>query len=48
LIIEVPAVIGWLQPVTVPRALTGLTPQQLEVLLAHELAHVRATTTWRR
>jgi HEAT repeat protein/beta-lactamase regulating signal transducer with metallopeptidase domain len=43
LIVEVPAVIGWLRPVIlVPAsALTGLTPQQLEVLLAHELAHVR-------
>lgn len=43
LLIEVPAVIGWLRPVIlVPTsALTGLTPQQLEVLLAHELAHVR-------
>ena len=43
LIVEVPAVIGWLRPVIlVPSsALTGLTPQQLEVLLAHELAHVR-------
>lgn len=43
LLIEVPAVIGWLRPVVlVPAsALTGLTPQQVEVLLAHELAHVR-------
>src|SRR5437867_1999202 len=43
LVMEVPAVIGWLRPVIlVPTsALTGLTPQQLEVLLAHELAHVR-------
>jgi len=43
LLIEVPAVIGWLRPIVlVPAsALTGLTPQQLEVLLAHELAHVR-------
>ncbi|MGH7522634.1 MAG: M56 family metallopeptidase, partial [Gemmatimonadales bacterium] len=43
LLIEVPAVIGWLRPVIlVPAsALSGLTPQQLEVLLAHELAHVR-------
>lgn len=42
LLVEVPAVIGWLRPVIlVPAsALTGLTPQQLEVLLAHELAHV--------
>jgi len=43
LVVEVPAVIGWLRPVIlVPTsALTGLTPQQLAVLLAHELAHVR-------
>ncbi|HEY7192685.1 MAG TPA: HEAT repeat domain-containing protein [Gemmatimonadales bacterium] len=43
LVIEVPAVVGWLRPVIlVPTsALSGLTPQQLEVLLAHELAHVR-------
>jgi len=43
LLVDVPAVIGWLRPVIlVPAsALTGLTPQQLEVLLAHELAHVR-------
>lgn len=43
LAVDVPAVIGWLRPVIlVPAsALTGLTPQQLEVLLAHELAHVR-------
>ena len=43
LLVEVPAVIGWLRPVVlVPAsALTGLAPQQLEVLLAHELAHVR-------
>src|SRR3989449_11254831 len=43
LLVEVPAVIGWPPPVVlVPAsALTGLTPQQLEVLLAHEMAHVR-------
>ena len=42
-IVEVPAVVGWLRPVVlIPvSALTGLTPQQLELLLAHELAHVR-------
>jgi beta-lactamase regulating signal transducer with metallopeptidase domain len=41
--IEVPTVIGWLRPVVlVPAsALTGLTPAQLETLLAHELAHIR-------
>jgi Zn-dependent protease with chaperone function len=40
---EVPAVIGWLSPVVLlpGSALTGLTPQQLEALLAHELAHIR-------
>ena len=43
LIVEVPAVIGaWRPVILVPAsAITGLTPQQLEVLLAHELAHVR-------
>lgn len=42
-LVQVPAVIGWLRPVIlVPAsALTGLPPQQLELLLAHELAHVR-------
>jgi beta-lactamase regulating signal transducer with metallopeptidase domain len=36
-------VIGWLRPVIlVPAAtLSGLTPRQLEAVLAHELAHVR-------
>lgn len=40
---QVPAVIGWLRPVIlVPAsALAGLSPQQLEAVLAHELAHVR-------
>src|ERR1700681_3641736 len=41
--VSVPAVIGWLRPVIlVPAsALAGLSPQQLEAVLAHELAHVR-------
>lgn len=41
--IDVPAVIGWFRPVVlVPfTALTGLSPEQLEAILAHELAHVR-------
>jgi beta-lactamase regulating signal transducer with metallopeptidase domain len=41
--VPVPAVIGWLKPVIlVPAsALAGLSPQQLEAILAHELAHVR-------
>lgn len=40
---EVPTVIGWLRPVIlVPAsALTGLTPEGLEALLAHELAHIK-------
>ena len=38
-----PSVVGWLRPVILlPSAtLLGLTPQQLEAVLAHELAHVR-------
>jgi len=41
--VSVPATVGWLRPVVlVPvSALTGLTPRQLEAILAHELAHVR-------
>jgi beta-lactamase regulating signal transducer with metallopeptidase domain len=41
--VTVPATVGWLRPVVlVPAsALTGLTPHQLEAILAHELAHVR-------
>ena len=42
-VVPVPAVVGWLRPVIlVPAsALTGLSPRQLEAILAHELAHVR-------
>ncbi len=41
--ISVPATVGWLRPVVlVPLStLAGLTPRQLEAVLAHELAHVR-------
>ncbi len=41
--VEVPMVIGWLRPVVlVPlSALAGLSPQQLEGILVHELAHIR-------
>jgi beta-lactamase regulating signal transducer with metallopeptidase domain/HEAT repeat protein len=41
--LRVPAVVGWLRPVVlVPAsAVAGLAPRQLEMLLAHELAHVR-------
>ncbi len=40
---EVPTVVGWLRPVIlVPvSAFTGLSPQQIEALLSHELAHIR-------
>ncbi|MBC7821782.1 MAG: M48 family metalloprotease, partial [Planctomycetaceae bacterium] len=42
-LIEVPTVIGWLRPmILLPvSVLTNLTPQQLEAVLAHELAHIR-------
>jgi beta-lactamase regulating signal transducer with metallopeptidase domain len=45
---QVPMVIGWLRPaILLPAAaLTGLTPQQLEAILAHELAHVRRNDYW--
>jgi GWxTD domain-containing protein len=42
-LVEVPTVIGWLRPVVLVPAscLTGLSPLQIEAVLAHELAHVR-------
>jgi beta-lactamase regulating signal transducer with metallopeptidase domain len=38
-----PATLGWLRPVILlpPATAMGLTPQQLEAVLAHELAHIR-------
>ena len=41
--VEVPTVIGWLRPVVLlPMAsLSGLSTQQIEMVLAHELAHIR-------
>jgi beta-lactamase regulating signal transducer with metallopeptidase domain len=41
--IEAPAVLGYLRPVILLPAssLMGLTPDQLEMILAHELAHIR-------
>jgi len=41
--VQVPTVIGWLRPVVLipASALTGLTPRQLEAVIAHELAHIR-------
>ncbi|HEY0547271.1 MAG TPA: M56 family metallopeptidase [Pyrinomonadaceae bacterium] len=43
IVAQVPTVIGWLRPVIlVPvSAFVGLSPQQIEALLAHELAHIR-------
>ena len=42
-LVQVPTTVGWLRPVVLlpASALTGLTPQQLELILAHELAHIR-------
>ena len=42
-LVQVPAVVGWLRPVIlVPAsAVAGLSPKELEAILAHELAHVR-------
>jgi ankyrin repeat protein/beta-lactamase regulating signal transducer with metallopeptidase domain len=42
-LVEVPMLIGWLRPtILVPASvLTGLTPDQLDAVLVHELAHVR-------
>ena len=42
-LVDVPTVVGFLKPVVLlpASALGGLTPQQLEAILAHELAHIR-------
>lgn len=41
--VSVPMLVGWVRPVMLMPAsvLTGLLPQQIEAILAHELAHVR-------
>jgi bla regulator protein BlaR1 len=41
--VSVPIVIGWLKPVILipPSALLGLTHKQLELIISHELAHVK-------
>jgi len=41
--VDVPTVIGFLKPVVLlpATALAGLSPQQIEAILAHELAHIR-------
>jgi beta-lactamase regulating signal transducer with metallopeptidase domain len=45
--VDVPMVVGWAAPaVLIPASLlTGLAPVQLEMLLAHELAHIRRYDT---
>src|SRR5205814_960303 len=42
-LVDVPTVIGWLKPVVLlpASALAAMSPQQLEAILAHELAHIR-------
>jgi beta-lactamase regulating signal transducer with metallopeptidase domain len=42
-LVEVPTVIGFLTPIVLlpASALAGLSPRQLEAVLAHELAHIR-------
>ncbi|HPS56175.1 MAG TPA: M56 family metallopeptidase, partial [Sedimentisphaerales bacterium] len=42
-LVQGPMVVGWLKPVILlpASALTGLEPEQLEAILAHELAHVK-------
>jgi len=42
-LVQIPTVVGWLRPVILMpvSALAGLSPEQLEALLAHELAHIR-------
>jgi beta-lactamase regulating signal transducer with metallopeptidase domain len=41
--LDAPAVLGWFRPVVLlpVRALTGLTQEQIEAVIAHELAHIR-------
>jgi beta-lactamase regulating signal transducer with metallopeptidase domain len=41
--LDAPAVLGWFRPVVLlpVRALTGLTEEQIEAVIAHELAHIR-------
>jgi beta-lactamase regulating signal transducer with metallopeptidase domain len=41
--LDAPAVLGWFQPIVLvtAQAMTGLSPQQLQAIIAHELAHIR-------
>src|SRR5436309_8918158 len=42
-LVQVPTVIWWMRPVVLipASALAGLTPRQLDAVIAHELAHIR-------
>lgn len=42
-LVNTPTVVGWLRPVILLplSAIAGLTPEQLQAVIAHELAHVR-------
>lgn len=42
-IVQVPAVVGWLRPLILlpTRIVTGLSDEELRAILAHELAHIR-------
>jgi beta-lactamase regulating signal transducer with metallopeptidase domain len=42
-LVQVPTAIGWLRPIILlpASALTGLSATQIEMILAHELAHIR-------
>jgi beta-lactamase regulating signal transducer with metallopeptidase domain/LysM repeat protein len=42
-LVQIPTVVGWFRPVILlpASALTGLSREQLEALLAHELAHIQ-------
>jgi beta-lactamase regulating signal transducer with metallopeptidase domain len=42
-LVAVPTVIGWIRPVILlpASAVSGLSPEQLELILAHELVHIR-------
>ena len=47
-LVEVPAVAGWFRPVILLpiSTLAGLSVAQLELILAHELAHIRRGDAW--
>ncbi|MCP4261002.1 MAG: M48 family metalloprotease [Planctomycetes bacterium] len=42
-LVQIPTVVGWLKPVILlpTSALTGLNTEQLEAIIAHELAHIK-------